>query len=87
MKKETKKMMRLRENEVKETIKNLAETIASGKWGAWQCSMGGLVALIELVNKLDLGNEFWAEIFDIKQAYFNQVKSVVMADPKDFFKR
>ena len=80
-------MIRLRENEVKETIKSLAETIASGKWGAWQCSMGGLVALVELVNKLDLGNEFWGEIFDIKQEYFQQVKSVVMADPKDFFNR
>ena len=79
--------MRLKDTEVKETIKNLAETIASGKWGAWQCSMGGLVALIELVNKLELGDEFWAEIFDIKQTYFNQVKSVVMADPKDMFNR
>jgi hypothetical protein len=49
--------------------------------------MGGLVALVELVNKLDLGNEFWAEIFDIKHEYFQQVKSVVMADPKDMFNR
>ena len=79
--------MRLKDTEVKETIKNLAETIASGKWGAWQCSLGGLVALIELVNKLELGDEFWSEIFDIKQTYFNQVKSVVMADPKDMLNR
>ena len=79
--------MRLRENEVKETIKGLAETIASGRWGAWECSLGGLVALIELVNKLELGDEFWGEIFDIKEKYLQQVKSVVMADPKDFFKR
>lgn len=79
--------MRLKDTEVKETIKNLAETIASGKWGAWQCSLGGLVALIELVNKLELGDEFWSDIFDIKQTYFNQVKSVVMADPKDMLNR
>ena len=79
--------MRLKDTEVKETIKNLAETIASGKWGAWQCSLGGLVALIELVNKLELGDEFWSEIFDIKQTYFNHVKSVVMADPKDMLNR
>ena len=79
--------MRLRENEVKETIKGLAETIASGRGGAWECSLGGLVALIELVNKLELGDEFWGEIFDIKEKYLQQVKSVVMADPKDFFKR
>ena len=79
--------MRLKENEVKETIKNLVETIASGKWGAWQCSLGGLVAIIELVNKLELGDEFWGEIFDIKEKYLQQVKSVVMADPKDFFNR
>lgn len=79
--------MRLKDTEVKETIKNLAETIASGKWGAWQCSLGGLVALIELVNKLELGDEFWSEIFDIKQTYFNQVKSVVMSDPKDMLNR
>ena len=79
--------MRLKDTEVKKTIKDLAERIASGKWGAWQCSLGGLVALIELVNKLELGDEFWSEIFDIKQTYFNQVKSVVLADPKDFFKR
>ena len=79
--------MKLNENEVKETIKNLADTIASGKWGAWQCSMGGLVAFVELVNKLELGDEFWSDIFDIKQTYFNQVKSVVMSDPKDFFNR
>ena len=79
--------MELKENEVKETIKNLAETIASGKWGAWQCSIGGLVALVELVNKLELGDEFWSDIFDIKERYVQQVKSVVMADPKDFFNR
>lgn len=79
--------MRLKDTEVKEIIKNLAETIASGKWGAWQCSLGGLVALVELTNKLELGDEFWAEIFDIKQTYFNQVKSVVMGDPKDMFNR
>lgn len=79
--------MRLKDTEVKETIKNLAETIASGKWGAWQCSLGGLVALVELTNKLELGDEFWGEIFDIKEKYLQQVKSVVMADPKDFFNR
>ena len=79
--------MRLQETEVKETIKNLAETIASGKWGAWQCSLGGLVALVELTNKLELGDEFWAEIFDIKERYKSQVKAIVNADPKDFFNR
>ena len=79
--------MRLKETEVKETIKNLAETIASGKWGAWQCSLGGLVAIIELVNNLELGDEFWGEIFDIKQDYFQRIKSVVMTDPKDFLNR
>ena len=80
-------MMRLKENDVKETIKSLAETIASGKWGAWQCSIGGSVAIIELVNKLELGDEFWSDIFDIKERYVQQVKSVVMAGPKDFFNR
>lgn len=79
--------MRLKDTEVKETIKNLAETIASGKWGAWQCSLGGLVALVELTNKLELGDEFWGEIFDIKEKYLQQVKSIVAADPKDFFNR
>ena len=79
--------MRLKENEVKETIKNLAETIASGKWGAWQCSLGALVALVHLTNDLGLGDEFWAKIFDIKETYLQQVKSIVAADPKDFFNR
>lgn len=79
--------MRLKENEVKETIKNLAETIATGRWGAWQCSLGALVALVELTNKLEFGDDFWGEVFDIKEKYSQQVKSVVAADPKDFFNR
>ena len=79
--------MRLKETEAKETIKNLAERIASGKWGAWQCSLGGLVALVELANNLDLGQDFWAEIYTIKEKYLQQVKSIVAADPKDFFNR
>ena len=79
--------MRLKDNEVKEAIKTLAETIASGKWGAWECSLGGLVALMTLINKLELGDDFWAEIYDIKDTYLKQVKSIVASDPKDFFNR
>ena len=79
--------MRLQESEVKEAIKTLAETIASGKWGAWQCSLGGLVAIMGLVQKLELDDEFWAEIHDIKETYLQKVKSIVAADPKDFFNR
>ena len=79
--------MRLKDNEVKETIKGLAETIATGKWGAWECSLGALVALVELTNKLELGDEFWGEVFDIKETYKNRVKDIVNPNPKDFFNR
>ena len=79
--------MKRKSDKVKDAIQDLAEKIASGNWGAWECSLGALVALVQLSNDLELGDEFWSEIFTIKEQYKNKVKSIVNADPKDFFHR
>lgn len=78
-------------DKVKDEIKGLAERIASGSWGAWECSLGGLVALIELVNRLhdELGEDFWSEIYTLKSDYQNKLHSLGVGhgSPNDFFKR
>lgn len=80
--------MRLKENEVKETILELAKSMASHKWGAWECALGGLVGLMHLANKLELGDGFWSELYDIKETFAREVKQVACSgDPKDFFNR
>ena len=80
--------MRLKENEVKETILELAKSMASHKWGAWECAIGGLVGLQTLVNRLELGDEFWSDLFDIKEKFIKEVKQIACSgDPKDFFNR
>ena len=82
---------RIDSDKVKAEIKALAERMASGGWGAWECSLGGLVALIELVNRLheELGEDFWSEIYTIKSEYQNKLRSlgVGQGSPNDFFKR
>ena len=79
--------MKRKSDKVKDAIQDLAEEIASGNWGAWECSLGALVALVQLTNNLGLGDEFWSDIFTIKEQYRNKVKSIVNADPKDFLNR
>lgn len=80
--------MRLRENEVKETILDLAKRMASHSWGAWECALGGLAGLMQLANNLELGDEFWSELYDIKANFAAEVKRVTCSgDPRDFFNR
>lgn len=79
--------MKRKDDKVKDAIRDLAKKIASGNWGALECSLGTLVALVQLANNLELGDEFWFEIFTIKEQYANRVRHIVNSDPKDFFHR
>ena len=38
--------MKRKSDKVKDAIQDLVEKIASGNWGAWECSLGALGALV-----------------------------------------
>ena len=76
---------------VKTEIRRLAKSIASGRWGQWECSLGGLVALTELVSRLqgELGEDFWSEIHALKSGYRDKLYALGVGhgSPDDFFDR
>ena len=78
-------------DKVKDEIKGLAQRMASGSWGQWECAIGGLVALVELASRLrdEFGDDFCSEIYTLKTDYKDKLQSlgVGRGSPNDFFKR